>query len=171
MRRFLDGLYFAGAALAGIFLILIAALVLWQIVGALVGAPPRIADEMAGWSMAASAFLSFGYAFRRGDHIRVTLIAQNLKGTARRAADLWALAGGTFLACYLAWFSVKMTWQSWALNDMTQGLVPVPLWIPQFGMAAGAVVLAVATVDTFVEVLRGGRLIEEDDAANVTMER
>lgn len=171
MRAFLDRLYAVCGALAGAFLVAIAALVMWQIVGALVGKPPRAADEFAGWAMAASAFLSFPYAFRRHEHIRVTLIAQNLKGGARRAADLWAVGAGLFLASYLAWFSVKMTWQSWALNDMSQGLVPVPMWIPQLGMAAGAAVFAIALADTFVEVLRGGRLVDGDAGADTTMDR
>lgn len=171
MRTFLDRLYAVCGALAGAFLVAIAALVTWQIVGALIGKPPRAADEFAGWAMAASAFLSFPYAFRRHEHIRVTLIAQNLKGAARRAADLWALGAGLFLAGYLAWFSVKMTWQSWALNDISQGLVPVPMWIPQLGMAVGAAVLAVAVADTLVEVLRGGRLVDGDAGADTTMDR
>lgn len=171
MRPFLDRLYAFCGALAGVFLIAIAVLVIWQIVGALIGKPPRAADEFAGWAMAASAFLSFPYAFRRHEHIRVTLIAQNLKGAARRAADLWALGTGLFLASYFAWFSVKMTWQSWGLNDMSQGLVPVPMWIPQMGMAVGAAVFAVALADTFIEVLRGGCLVDGDAGADTTMDR
>ena len=84
---------------------------------------------------------------------------------------MWALGAGLFLAGYLAWFSVKMTWQSWALNDMSQGLVPVPMWIPQLGMAVGAAALAVAVADTFVEILRGGRLADGDAGADTTMDR
>lgn len=172
MRTFLDRLYAVCGALAGVFLILIGAMVIWQIAGALIGKPPRAADEFAGWAMAASAFLSFPYAFRRNEHIRVTLIAQNLKGAARRASDLWALALSLFLAGYFAWFSVKMTWQSWALNDLSQGLIPVPMWIPQLGMAAGAAVLAVAVADSFVGVLRGGCIVDGDTAgADTTMDR
>ena len=36
-------------------------------------------------------------------------------------------------------------------------MVPVPLWIPQSGMALGLVVLTISLVDEFVIVLRGGR--------------
>jgi hypothetical protein len=39
---------------------------------------------------------------------------------------------------------------------MAQGVVPVPLWIPQLGYAAGLIILAIAFVDELVHVLGGG---------------
>jgi hypothetical protein len=48
-----------------------------------------------------------------------------------------------------------MTVTSYQLGDVSQGLVPVPLWIPQSGMALGLVVLFIAVADDLVQVLRG----------------
>ena len=48
-----------------------------------------------------------------------------------------------------------MTYQSWRFNDMSQGVIAVPLWIPQLGYSGGLVILLIAFVDELVHVLRG----------------
>ena len=48
-----------------------------------------------------------------------------------------------------------MTCHSWRFNDMSQGVIAVPLWIPQLGYAAGLVILLIAFVDELIHVLRG----------------
>jgi len=40
---------------------------------------------------------------------------------------------------------------------MAQGLLPIPIWIPQSSFAVGAILLFVAVVDELVVVARGGR--------------
>jgi len=49
---------------------------------------------------------------------------------------------------------VRLAWQSWKLNDVSQGTDATPLWIPQIGMALGAVVLLVAMLDDLVRLVR-----------------
>ena len=45
---------------------------------------------------------------------------------------------------------------SWRFHDMAQGVLAVPLWIPQLGYSGGLVILFIAFVDELVHVLRGG---------------
>ena len=58
---------------------------------------------------------------------------------------------------YLAWWACRFTYESWQFNDMAQGLLPIPIWIPQLSFALGALLLLVAVVDELVLVLRGAR--------------
>lgn len=171
MRRALQRLYLACGALAAVFMVAIVVFILYAIGGGLFGYVVRAADEYAGYSMAASSFLALAYTFGKGEHIRVTLAIQRLQGQARRLAESWSLGAGTFLAGYFAYYSVRMTWTSWALNEVSQGLVPTPLWIPQTAMALGATVLAIAMLEKFVDVLRGGPMMDQGDAADLHMER
>lgn len=166
MRRLLDRLYAACAIAGGVALVAVLGSIMLQVAGAPFGYTPRAADEVAGYAMAASAFLTFPYAFRRGDHIRVVLLIDLLTGAARRIADLAVMLAAVFLVGYLAWFSVRMAWQSWMLNELSQGLVPIPLWMPQLTMAVGNVVFLIAVIDSFLEVARGGQIVSED--ANLT---
>jgi hypothetical protein len=48
-----------------------------------------------------------------------------------------------------------MTFVSYRLHDMSTGLVPMPLWIPQAGMALGVVVMFIALLDDVVIALSG----------------
>jgi hypothetical protein len=49
-----------------------------------------------------------------------------------------------------------MTLTSYRIHDVSQGLVAVPLWIPQSGMALGLTIMAIALLDDLIAVLRHG---------------
>ena len=69
---------------------------------------------------------------------------------------------------YFAWHSAVMTWQSYEFNEMGQGVVPVPLWIPQTIMTFGLFAQAVAIADNLVcLILYGEMLFKDDEAAAV----
>ncbi|WP_239506990.1 hypothetical protein, partial [Stenotrophomonas maltophilia] len=40
-------------------------------------------------------------------------------------------------------------------DERGQGLLPIPIWIPQAPVAIGAIVLAIAVLDEFVRVASG----------------
>jgi hypothetical protein len=58
----------------------------------------------------------------------------------------------------LAFYSVRLVWQSYDFHDVSQGNDATPMWIPQVGMALGCIVLLVAMADDLVRVLRGKAL-------------
>lgn len=115
-------------------------------------------NEYAGYCMAASSFLALAYTFGRDEHIRVSVLLNPLSGALRRGAELWCLAVGGGLACYLAYYSIKMVRVSILINDISAGPDATPLWIPQLAMAAGTSVLAIAVLDRLVQVARGAPL-------------
>lgn len=155
MRAALDRLYLAAGALAGLCLVAIGVLVLLSIITRLLGLYVPGLTVYAGYAMATSSFLALAYTFGRGGHIRVALFIDKFSGRKRRAAELWCLAAGTFLAGYLAWYSVKMVRVSHMLGDVSEGADATPLWIPQIGMAVGSVLLALALADRLVSVALG----------------
>ena len=125
----------------------IAVCILIALAGSIFGFVTRSMDEFAGYSMAASAFLALSYTFHSNEHIRVTLFIYRFHGRQRRRLEIWCHLLGTILAGFFAWYSIKMTIVSWQLNDLSQGLIPVPLWIPQLGMAIGTAVFTIAVAD------------------------
>jgi TRAP-type C4-dicarboxylate transport system permease small subunit len=171
MRRFLARLYSFCGGLAAVFLVGVCLCSLYSIGGGLFGYVARSADDFAGFSMAASSFLALAYAFGHGEHIRVTLFLDRVSGTRRRWLEIWCLGAGGFLAGYFAWYSIKATYVSWQLNDVSQGLIPVPLWIPQSAMAVGTTVLFVAMAEKLVDVARGGAMIQAAAAQDAHIER
>ena len=45
--------------------------------------------------------------------------------------------------------------ESFKFNDLSSGMIAVPLWIPQVGMFMGLIVLSIALVDEFFNLLSG----------------
>lgn len=116
------------------------------------------ADAYAGYFLAAGSFLALGYALRRGDHIRVTLILQRLRGRTRWWMEVLCLVVASALSVYFAYFAAKLVWGSYAFNDISQNVDATPLWIPQLSMAIGLAGLALAFIEQLVITLRTRRL-------------
>ena len=90
------------------------------------------------------------------DLARAEALARHYRRTTWTALEILCLAVSLFLCGYFAWYSIDMTWASYQLSDVSQGLVAVPLWVPQSGMALGLVVLAIALADDLLVSLLGG---------------
>ena len=169
MRRFLDRLYDAGGALGAVFVALICVLMIAQSVMRELGIRTGAVNDVVSWFCAAAAFFAMAHAFKHGDFVRVTLLLEKVSPPVRRKLELTSLAIGSVSTGYLCWSAIKFTYESWEFNDIAQGLLPMPMWIPQLSFAMGSILLLVAVLDEFIIVLRGGaptfvRLVEERHA-------
>ena len=165
MRRFLDALYDGAAALAAVFMVLLLVMVLLSILGRQLHFHLPGTDAYAGYMMAAAGFLALAHTLKRGEHIRVTLLLSALHGKARRGLEIWALAAASALAALSAFYSCRLSWQSYQFHDISTGNDATPLWIPQLGMAVGTVILLIAFIDELVLELRGQRVLPSSDEA------
>jgi TRAP-type C4-dicarboxylate transport system permease small subunit len=154
LRRFLDRLYAASGVLAAVCLALICALMLAQAFGREAGILIPGADDVVAWLTAACAFLALGYTFRHGELVRVGLWLEKLGPRSRRFAELWALGVATLFAAYTLWAVSRFVYESWAFNEVAQGMLPIPIWIPQTSLVAGAAIFLCAVLDELVLVIR-----------------
>ncbi len=159
MRRFLDALYDGAAALAAVFMVLLLMMVLLSILGRQLNFHLPGTDAYAGYMMAAAGFLALAHTLKRGEHIRVTLLLSALHGKARRGMEIWALSAAVALAALSAWYSCRLSWQSYQFHDISTGNDATPLWLPQLSMAVGTVILLIAFIDELVLELRGRRAV------------
>ena len=165
MRAGLDRLYDAAGILAAFFMVGTLAMVIAGVAGRLLNFNLPGTDAYAGYCMAAAGFLALAHTLKRGEHIRVTLILEHVGPGAQRVLELWALGVATVLATLFAYYSVRLSWQSWDFHDISTGNDATPLWIPQLTMAMGTVVLCIAFIDEFVLEWRGARLAKMPDEA------
>lgn len=167
MRRSLDVLYRLSGGLAAVFLAGICLLVVLQvganiidaIIRQLSGEPlglmvPSYA-EFTGFFLVGATFFALAYTLRAGSHIRVTLVIRGLGPRARRWVEIWCTAFGAGLAVYFTGFSIDMVIDSIVFNDVSPGIVALPIWIPQSSMALGLIVFSIALIDELVTVIRG----------------
>lgn len=171
MRRFLDGLYLCSGIAGALTIFLIFLLVGLQVTGRLVDAllnmigwqtlgfvVPSVA-EICGFLLAAGTFLALPYTLVRGGHIRIGMVVDRLPVGARRVVESLIGLGAATLAAYAALAMGRLTYKSYAFNDVSYGIVPIPLALPQAAMTLGLVILAVAVLDVTARVaLRAERL-------------
>lgn len=161
MRKILDTLYDGSAWLAGLCMIGVLVMVLLSVLGRLLNFYIPGTDAYAGYSMAAAGFLALAHTLKRNEHIRVTLVISKLRGSAKRALELWALTVAVVLSGLFAYYSARLAWQSHAFHDISTGNDATPLWIPQTVMVWGTVVLFIAFLDEWVLEWRGQRVERE----------
>jgi TRAP-type C4-dicarboxylate transport system permease small subunit len=156
VRRFLDRLYLAAGALAAFFVLLIAVLMVGQSVLREFGVRTGAVNDVVSWFCAGAAFFAMAHAFKHGDFVRVTLMLEHLSEGQRRVMEVLSLLIGTVAVGFLAWSACLFTYESWEFNDLAQGLLPLPLWIPQLSFALGSILLWIAVIDELIIVVRGG---------------
>lgn len=155
LTRTLHAIYQATGVLAGIFLVAICVIVSAQIVARQLGTIIPSADEYAGFCLAATSFLGLAYSFRSGSHIRVTLFLQGLRGLGGRIVLVLALVAAAAMTLLLAWHTIAMVAQNLSRGEVTSGLVPMPLWVPQLGMAVGVSLFGIAILEDLACALTG----------------
>jgi TRAP-type C4-dicarboxylate transport system permease small subunit len=85
-------------------------------------------------------------------------VLQALSPRTRRWMEIGSLSVAVVLAALLAFYSVRLCYQSFQFNDISTGNDATPLWIPQLTMAFGTVILLVAFIDELVLEWTGKRV-------------
>ncbi|MEQ1776141.1 MAG: TRAP transporter small permease [Burkholderiales bacterium] len=155
LRRALDQLYAVSGAAAAVCLAGICVLMLAQAFAREAGILIRGADDISAWLCAGSAFLALGHTFRNGELIRVGLWVERLRPATRRRAEVVALSMAACCTGYMTWAIAHFVFESWKFNEVAQGLIKIPIWIPQMSLVIGTLIFLIAVLDELAAVLRG----------------
>jgi TRAP-type C4-dicarboxylate transport system permease small subunit len=150
-----EPIYRLSAFLAVAALVAIATIILADVALRQFGRQIRSSDDFAVFYLAATAFLGLGPTYRRNEHIRVGLLVDRLTGRTRRIVETVVLSVATIVVGWAAWWACRFTYDSWRFHEVSQGLVPVPLWIPQSAMALGLVILLLAVIEDLARIVMG----------------
>lgn len=167
MRNLLDRLYKLSGWAAAWFIAAICAVVMAQVslnlldkiskalTGQAIGLTIPSYADFTGFFLAAASFLALAYTLREGGHIRVNLVLQRFSPRVQHFFEIWSVGLAAAMSIYFAWYTLGLVIESFSYNDLSPGMVAVPLWIPQSGMLLGLVVLSIALVDELVGLLMG----------------
>lgn len=164
MRGLLDRIYLISGWLSAALILGIAVLVSAQVLlnfsTRVLSLPlpsiiPSYAD-FAGFMLAAATFLAMPYTFRSGGHIRVSLITSRLSARVQLFLEVIVLLLATALIGFACWYMIALIRESIEFGDMSSGMIPVPIWIPQCFVGIGLVLLLIALIHTLIETLQTG---------------
>lgn len=169
MRKVLDNLYLSAAIAAGSCLVLMTLLMLSQIVGRWFDIIVPSTEDFSGFLLAAASFLALPYTLRSGSHIRVSLFLSLFPAKLRKALELLVLSLVLVLIAYIAWSVSLMVIEIWEFEELTQGYIAIPLWIPQLPLPVGLLLFTLALFDELVSLIITGEtsyLRHEDEQKN-----
>ncbi len=153
IRRALDALYSLAAGLAALSLVLIFLVMMAQVVMREMERQFPGADDLTAYLCVATAFFALARTFKNGELIRVGLFIERLGGGARRALEAFVLVLGAVLVGAITWFTLQDVLFSFEIEEVAQGTVPFPTWIPKMAMPLGAGMLLIAMLDELHRVL------------------
>jgi TRAP-type C4-dicarboxylate transport system permease small subunit len=154
MRSPFDPLYKFTAFLAVVAMLAIAGIILADVTLRQFGGQVRSSDDFAGFALAATGFLGLASTYRRGDHIRVGLFMDRLTGQRRRWLEIVATVFSVVAVSWATWWIGRLVYDSWRFHEVTMGLVPIILWIPQSALFFGLAVLLIAMVEDLVRLIQ-----------------
>jgi TRAP-type C4-dicarboxylate transport system permease small subunit len=138
LRRLLDALYAASAGIAAlsllaIFLVMMAQVALRELAIQLPGA-----DDITAYLCVSTTFFALAATFRRGELIRVGMVLERLGPRARRLAEGVVLVLAAAVVGAVAWNTAQDMLFSREIEEVAQGTVAFPLWVPKLAMPLGA---------------------------------
>src|SRR5262249_29255119 len=119
-----------------------------------VGILVRGADDLSGWLTAAAAFFALGHTFRHGELVRMGLVIESLAPGRRWWLELVALTITALFTGWMCWAVAAFVYDSWRFHEVAQGLIRIPIWIPQLTFVLGILIFLVAVLDDLVAVVR-----------------
>lgn len=179
MRSVLNLLYKAGGWAAAFCLVSICVLVMGQVTlnlidkvsGAFfdtaIGLTIPSYSDFTGFFLVGASFLALAYTLREGGHIRVSLVLQQLPQKFQHIAEIWCLGLVLSITVFFTWYSGSLVYESWFYNDLSSGMVAVPIWIPQSSIFVGLAILSIALLDELVCVLMGHKASYEGKGENL----
>ncbi len=183
MRRICNGIYTLGGWVAALCIAAICLLVFIQVLcnlidriaslttGSAIGLTIPSYADFTGFLLAASSFLALAYTFRAGSHIRVSLVTAQIPEKYRHVVEFWCLGIAAAITAYFTRYALLLMLESLEYNDLSSGMIAVPLWIPQLFMVIGLAVLCLALVDDLLALLFSRPLsYEEQQELTTTQE-
>ncbi|GLQ36123.1 membrane protein [Amylibacter marinus] len=167
MSKFFERLYDLSGKIAGGLILAICLLITAQIIlnafgrlapGILPSTIPSYAD-FSGFMLAGATFLAMAHTLRAGGHIRVNLVTNMLPLRIQFYFEALILTVSAGLVAFITWFMAGLVQESLHYGDVSNGIVPIELWIPQSIATFGLGLLCVAILHTLVDLLRAGKPI------------
>lgn len=149
--------------LSAMVLVLVATLVLRPL-GILVPS----SEILVSFLMVGMAFFGLAYTYAAGAHVRVDALYKRMPARAQQGVGVLSQAGGAVLCAAIAVYSADLTWMAYRFNDLSDGLVAVPMWIPLCTVPVGFGLLALALARDGLRILRGQTVcfaVSEQDGA------
>jgi TRAP-type C4-dicarboxylate transport system permease small subunit len=142
------------AALSSFFLMVMTVLITIQIVCRIIGLPLSWTEEIARYTFVWLIYISCSYAIKKRAHIKLDLLTIMAKPLAKLVFDVIANIGFLTFALVLAYWCALGVYRLKEVNYQVSPAVGIPMWIANFALLAGFVLMVYRTVSDTVLLVR-----------------
>lgn len=153
LRKALDALYTLAAWLAALSLALIFLLMMAQVAMREMNLQLLGADDIIAYLCVSTTFFALARTFKNGELIRVGIFIERAAPALRRAIEVGVLLLAAVVIGAITWFTLQDVLFSIEIEEVAQGSVAFPTWIPKSAMPLGAGILLIAIIEELLRVI------------------
>ncbi len=134
----------------------------------LFNAPPTWVDSVVGFLLIGIVMCSAADALRKGKHICVDLLTDQLTGKGKRIAALWGLLFVAIFAVFLIVDGWRTASFSKMLGIMTTGHLEIPIYSIQLLIPFGGIMLLLNSIALALRVLSGQNVVMHESLHGIS---
>ena len=165
LEHALDRAYRLCGAIAAGFVVVIAVLIISEVILRNFGMSIPGVIELATFSLLSATFFALAQTLRCNEHVRITVVLAFLSPGIRRWVEFWCLGVSAIVFSILGWHTMLMAVDSFRFNENSDGVLGIPLWIPQTIMLIGTVMISLVFIEEMAKILCGRMPVYVTDAA------
>ncbi|MBW1773465.1 MAG: TRAP transporter small permease [Deltaproteobacteria bacterium] len=136
----------AGAALAGLSIIIMMVIEFLNAIGRKLYMPFPCCLESAESLMITTVFLGIGYVALKEEHTQVTIITRRMRPSVKRYLDAAVYLFGAITFGVLAWGAWPIAWNAMLTLEIRIGVYRFPIWVFRIFFALGVTLMALQCI-------------------------
>jgi TRAP-type C4-dicarboxylate transport system permease small subunit len=146
----LDGVATGMAYVAGATLLLASFYITGDVVGRrFFGVSSKATDEFGGYALAVGGMWALAFALTTGGHVRIDVLLPHLPSRLQSVLNYAAIVAMGLFASVLAFYTGKLTLESFTTDARAMSFLRTPLFVPQGCLALGFALLALQAAAIF----------------------
>lgn len=150
--RLIDSTSYMGGILAAVCLVILTTIVVIEVVMRyLFNAPTSWVGEISIYLCMAIGFLGLAYGLKTDSHFSITNITDRLTPKNRFRLKVFTDFVGFLYSCTFVYKGIEMAKFAYDMEDVSSGMLSVPLWIPWSLVPIGGLLLALQFINKLAE--------------------
>ena len=156
----MESLSRAWATLAGVAVVAMALMVVAYIISRELNIKWEFVEEWSGYLLVLIGYFAMAYVLRRGEHIRVDIVAKRMPKRVRAVVEVFTSLLALAVLGLMIERSINLTLFNWENQFVSQFASHTPLWIPNVFVPLGLIIFMLAlilhTARSLADLVRGG---------------
>ncbi|MDE1465365.1 TRAP transporter small permease [Spartinivicinus poritis] len=165
MRRFLEKIYKISGFLSAFSLIASCLIVFAQVLGRIIdklykfftgeviGLMVPSAADFIGCLLVSASFFGLAFTLNNRQHIRVKIVIEQVGSGWQKLLECFSYSTAVIVSGYFSYYTYYLMVDSLEFSEVTPGIIPIPLWIPQLAMLIGVAFFMIAAIDGLIKNL------------------